>query len=405
MTAGAAPLHSAGQSGSPATARIPGELYIGRIFAFLSFWCFLLNGTAVRSEYVVFASAGFGGLALIAMGPRLANLPHYYKWMMAILFLAIFLVMFKVTYYPVAFTFLAVVPAGMAVALYIEAFPKFFRVRWVLYASLAYFYVAVLLLGVSAEIVFAGSRNQISVLFLSLGVLVLVLDTRREDVILAIVIFWACVLSVGSGGIVAGLILMAAVVFRQNSRAWIKAAVFFFAIMTVVGLQIYILYYAPPEFVTKFSLERLTGTDPRFQIIASYADRYLTGDFLLLGAPDDYAFYTYSEISSGGIWAYVNSLHNSYLSVHAKVGILALGVFALIAKVLWALRGNLFHAMLFTVLLVRAFADSVYILDGYYNFAFYFFFILASHAHAARQQRSPGFAARAMPLPAPARSP
>jgi hypothetical protein len=61
----------------------------------------------------------------------------------------------------------------------------------------------------------------------------------------------------------------------------------------------------------------------------------------------------------------------------------------LIAHVLWCVRKNLYILLLFLSLLVRAFGDSAFILDGHYNFAFYFFFVLASRLRLAEKQASP----------------
>ncbi len=46
--------------------------------------------------------------------------------------------------------------------------------------------------------------------------------------------------------------------------------------------------------------------------------------------------------------------------------------------------------ILFLAMLVRAFGDSAFILDGYYNYCFYYFFLLASRFRLqTREDRVP----------------
>lgn len=365
------------------------EIRLGKFLALISYAAFVLNGVFIREELMVLAAgiSGLGALALIT--PLWKQFPSYLTAVLAILFASVFLIAIKVNFYPVAFTFVVTTCAAVAIAIYIHAFPELFRVRLVLYSLLAYFFAATAI-GIRAEDVFAGSRNQISVILLSFSALALALESRKTDLILALAVFLACVLAVGSSGILASAVLVLASLFRQNQPIALRVAIFLGLISVFVAFQIYLEFYAPRELVVKFSYSRLTADDVRFQIIDDYMARYLTGSFLWLGAPDDYAFYVYSRSSSGGLWAYVNTLHNSYLSVHAKVGILAVLVYVLIAKVTFGLRRDPYIFLLFSCLLIRAFGDSVLIFDGYYNFSFYFFFIVASLKAAAKRAEVSG---------------
>ncbi len=317
------------------------EIRIGKVLALVSFATFIINGIFIRSEVLVL-TAGVSGLAsLLLILPRWVNFPSHLKMMLGILLAAVFLVSYKVLFFPVAFTFLATVPAAIAVAMYIEAFPDLFRIRWVLYALLGYVLLS-FAAGMTAEEIMAGSRNQVSVILISLGALALALDPRKGDVIVVVLIFAACVLAVGSSGIVASSVLVMATLFRQTQRGYVRILIVIGVVITLVGFQFYFEYYAPPDLGAKLSYERLTGTDVRYQIIQEYTKRYTSGAFLWLGAPDLYDFYVFSSVSSGGIWVYVDSLHNSYLSVHAKIGVLAPLVYALILHVAWWLRRDLY---------------------------------------------------------------
>ena len=353
------------------------ELRSGRVLALLSFVCFIANGVSVRSEFLVLTASLLGLGALLLCASRWVNLPFHVKVMLGILFAGIFLVSYKAIQLPVAFTFLASAPAAIAIALYIEAFPRLFQVRAILYCLIAYALLS-FAIGVSAEDIVAGSRNQVSVVLLSFGALALALESKKIDLVITVLIFIACVLAVGSSGIIASAILVLASLFRQDQPLYVRVLIFGGLFALFIGFEVYLEYYAPRDLQMKFSYDRLTATDVRFQIIDEYIKRYTSGSYLWLGAPDEYDFYVYSDTSSGGIWSYVTSLHNSYLSVHAKLGFLALAVYALIAHVIWCLRKNLYLLLLFATLLVRAFGDSAFILDGHLNFCFFFFFVLAS---------------------------
>ena len=368
------------------------EIRAGRVLALLSFICFILNGVWVRSEFLVLLAGVLGVGALIVCLPRWVNFPFHLKIMLGILFAGIFLVSYKALQMPVAFTFLVSAPAAIAIVLYIEAFPRLFQVRMILYGLLTYVLLS-LAIGVSAEEIVAGSRNQVSVVLVSFGALALALDSRKSDLALTILIFVACVLSVGSSGILASAILVLASLFRQNQPLYVRVLIFGGLFLMFIGFEVYLEYYAPQDLRMKFSYDRLTATDVRFQIIDEYIKRYTSGQYLWLGAPDAYDFYVYSDTSSGGIWSYVTSLHNSYLSIHAKLGMLALPVYLLIAHAVWCLRKSLYLLLLFLAVLVRAFGDSAFILDGHLNFCFFFFFLLASRARLENKQRGdPQFA-------------
>ena len=380
------------------------EIRIGKILAMLSFATFLINGILVRNEFMVTAAGAFGLGALVVILPRWGNFPYHFKIMLGILMLGVFLVSYKALHYPVAYVFLATVPSFMAIALYMEAFPGSFQIRPILYLILGYVLFA-FALGISPEGVVAGSRNQVSVILVSFGALALALESKKFDLILTVLLFVACVLSVGSTGILASALLVLASLFRQDQPVLKKALIFGAVMLTFVGFQIYFEYYAPADLGRKFSYERLTATDVRFQIIEEYIKRYTTGDFLWLGAPDNYDFYVFSDVSSGGIWAYVNSLHNSYLSIHAKLGVLAIPVYLVILHVVWCLRRNVYILILFVAMLVRAFGDSAFILDGHYNYSFYFFYLLASRFRAKSKDRRNGAVAAAPRWPALERYP
>lgn len=353
------------------------EHTLGKLFALLSYVAFIVNGTFVRIEALAFVSGISGLAALVSILPYWREFPRYIKWTLGLIGLCLIPVAAKAFIGPVAFTFLALVPASIAIAIYIYKYPGLFRIRLILTALLAYFFIYIAV-GGDPEFVFAGSRNQISTVLIAFGALALAMESRKTDLFLALSIFVASVLAVGSSGVIASGILLLATIFRQQERLLVKVAAAVAISISFVGFEIYLQYYASAEFTAKFSFDRLTATDVRFQIISDYVSRYMEGLTLWLGPPDQYTFYVYSEIASGGTFGYVDSLHNSYLSVHAKIGAMAIFMYAVIVAVMVALRRNYYLFLLLLAILTRAFGDSVFILDGYYNFCFYYFFIVAS---------------------------
>lgn len=354
----------------------------------LSYLAFILNGTLVRNEYLLLFAAAAGSVSLMAhFSTGRIQIPSALRLVFLSLLLSAPIVLVKALYFPVAFVFLLSVSAAIGVALQIRRAPSFFHPRLLLCGILAFFYGS-LLLGAQVDEIFAGSRNQVSVILLSMGCLSFAVDFKKKDVVLALMIFVGCLLAVGSGGIISGTILLLAIFASQARSVLVKGLKLVMLVAAAFAMVYAYLSFLPDELVAKLTFDRILGQDVRFQIIQQYLQEYTKGVFLFIGAPDNLSFNVIDLYSFGGagVEGEVNTLHNSYLSVHAKIGIVALLLYFAILRNFYYLRGNIFLFLLFATLCIRAFSDAVFILDGYYNFVFYYFFILASEEHWKRKR-------------------
>lgn len=353
---------------------MPVGFNFGAMLAWTSFVCFCVTGAAHRSVILFVVASVLGGGALAFAVRSHMRLGASALYVLLALVLAIPLVLIKALYYPVSIMFFVAVPASIAVALFIFEFPAFFRIKALLICLLSVYFVLVLA-GHDPGEVFVGSRNQISTLFVALSAVALVINRSRYDIFLALSVFIACVVAVGSSGIISSGVILAAVLFRDYK--WRAAFCLAGTLAFVLMGNLFFMDYLPDDLVLKFNMERLLGGDVRYQIIEGYIADYSSGYFLLMGAPEGVLFSVYDALSYGGGYGDVGTLHNSYLSAHMKMGIASFVVFLSIIRVAWLLRRNLFFLALFFSILVRAFSDTVFIVDGYYNFAFFFYYILA----------------------------
>lgn len=245
-------------------------------------------------------------------------------------------------------------------------------------AALMVYYIASTWITADPGAAFIGSPNRVSTLFLGLTVFMFVLGKRRYDLPVAAVVFLVAASAEGSTGIIAAAVLLSAVFLRDGREVVAGRGPTKFAI-TLMGLVAIgsIAAIAPQLFEGEtrdgLDYQRLTSGDGRYQIIDWYAHENLTGTNLFLGSPSAYAI---PVQSSEGEWFYLNNLHNSYLDLHSKTGIFGFVIVgALALRVFFLLRKDPFLAALMMVLLVRAFADTSFILQGRYNFALYVFLL------------------------------
>lgn len=242
---------------------------------------------------------------------------------------------------------------------------------------LAYYILAYAVSGGSGGI-FIGSSNRISTLFLALTVFTFVLGRRRYDLLLATVVFLAALSAQGSAGILASALLLSSVFLRDlrdlvNTGGATRYAIIFVGLGAIAGIAFTGPSLFEGETQRSLDIERLIGADVRFQVIDWYATENLTGTNLFAGTPLAYSVPV--QLETGG-WIWLANLHNSYLDLHSKTGIFSLVILgALLYRLLQLLRRDPYVGALMLVLLIRAFSDTVFILQGRYNFAFYVFLL------------------------------
>jgi hypothetical protein len=98
----------------------------------------------------------------------------------------------------------------------------------------------------------------------------------------------------------------------------------------------------------------------------------MKGIHLFFGAPFDFQL----TANFQGNYLDFNNLHSSYLTLHAKTGILSLLIlFSIIWRIKTIFFVKPFYAGLLFVLLFRSYSDTSFILEGSLNFAFFMFFL------------------------------
>ena len=121
------------------------------------------------------------------------------------------------------------------------------------------------------------------------------------------------------------------------------------------------------------SVDRLVADDVRYQVWEIYIREYMVGKSLFLGS-NDYINMGVSNFQ--GEIVYLDNLHSSYLMIHANTGIFAV---IIMAAIIWRfvsiMKYSKYLGLLMLVILLRAYSDTSFILTGYYNFAFYIFFL------------------------------
>jgi hypothetical protein len=252
------------------------------------------------------------------------------------------------------------------------------RIVMIITLILILYYTVIMVVTGNPGDAFSGSENRVSSLFLALAVFMFAQGERRYDLAVAAVVFLVIVSAEGSGGIIAATVLLAAVFFRDTLRLFrIRVA----ARLTIVAVGLVaiagVASVAPKLFDeqvrAELDPERLIQSDIRFEIIDWYVQENLHGMNLFIGAPLSYSIPILTDANG---WVWMHNLHTSYLDLHSKTGILAiiaLGAFGV--RMLHLLRRNPYLAALFLVLLVRAFSDTAFILQGQGNFALYAFLL------------------------------
>lgn len=223
----------------------------------------------------------------------------------------------------------------------------------------------------------AGSRNHVSTVLLSLLAPALVLARGRWDFLLTLWVWLLCVAAIGSMGILTSSLVLVAVMCR-DFLLWRtigdRAFRYDMLALLLAGLwaPMLISRRAVAEIGTKLVVERFVGGDVRYQILDEYKSENLRGERLVFGIPLDYGFVVRTPQGRH----VVRNLHNSYLDAHTKLGLLAAIVFLVLAwRLAWLSRRRLFIAALWGALLLRASSDTVYIMSGAGNFAFYLFLV------------------------------
>ena len=221
-----------------------------------------------------------------------------------------------------------------------------------------------------------ASRNHISVALLFISsyyCIIRRLNNISINLFTPIFVLLISVISVGTSGIISSLIFIFGFLFSKNKQAFILVALVVFSYI-VFPRFIGLLNEIDSNLISKFAYERIGGGDIRYDIIDLYFSN-ITFKELIFGKPFDNLFW-FVRIGKKAVFS--DNLHNSYLLLHAKIGILIIPFFTIILIALLKLfKKDFLILFLFIAILARAFTDTVAFSHGYYEWSIFLMIIYA----------------------------
>jgi hypothetical protein len=229
------------------------------------------------------------------------------------------------------------------------------------------FFAYQMFIGSNPNLIFAASRNMVSVIMLiqtSLLYLTLIGNNRRITFIPALINLYMCLWAVGRSGIVSSLILLfgvSYVILKQDDK-WKKSLG-----VLIFGLIIIFVFYSFQTVVSSSGsflktivvardnfLSRGLESSGRVSIINEYI-RSATSNirYFIFGVPS-----TSSEIFID----FNSNFHNSYLRLHSNYGLLGfllIMIMILVALINLIREKSILHVALLLALLVRISTDTI----------------------------------------------
>tara|TARA_X000000950_G_C13870642_1_gene642718 strand:- start:552 stop:1640 length:1089 start_codon:yes stop_codon:yes gene_type:complete len=344
--------------------------------ALLSFFFYLIFGVFSNNNIHLLIAFIFGLIPFIEfLKKEFYNIPSSLKF-----FLGVVLITYPISIInnnlSAGFFTLPMVISSLGIA-YVFSLWNFSRkiVSLSLVLFLIYFFFNILFLGYDPNEIFSGSRNRISIIFLSLSIFLILLDKKNKNNLYFVTFtFIASILAVGSSGIITSFILFVSCFIYYFNKFSLKSRII------VVLIILPFIYFKISEFISildletlsKLNFERIISSDIRYDIWSEYINQYFKGKTLFFGTSYDF-FFTANYLGNYQIF---ENVHSSYFMLHAKTGILSVILLVAIflrAKFLFSF--DKFTFLLFFVILLRAFSDTAFILNGSFNFVFYFFFL------------------------------
>jgi len=279
------------------------------------------------------------------------------------------------------FAFFPIIFSSIGIALWIYRTSKIYKrlhllLSFFLIYFIVFFVLTIFFLQLNIIDFTSASRNHISVAVLFVSSYYCIVRRQNNvsvNLVLPIFILISSFISIGTGGIISALIFLSGFIFGKNKHAVI--------LIILIGLSIVnfskiidLSYAVDKNLVSKFQYDRIAGGDVRYDVIDLYLSN-MSFKEILLGKPFDDLFW-YVRIGNKAI--YSDNLHNSYLLLHAKIGILTIPFFAIIFLTLLKLfKKDSLILFLFLAVLARAFSDTVAFSHGYYDWSIFLIFIYA----------------------------
>jgi len=221
-----------------------------------------------------------------------------------------------------------------------------------------------------------ASRNHVSVAVLALSCYYCIVRRQNNisiNLTVPLFVLIASFISVGTAGIISALIFLSGFIFGKDK--WAVIVVILIVLASVYFTKIIDLsYVVDKNLVSKFTFERITGGDTRYTIIDIYFSNISVKE-IIFGKPfDDLLWFT--RVGKIAIWS--DNVHNSYILLHAKIGILTVPFFAILFLTLLKLiKNDSIILFLFLAVLARAFSDTVVFAHGYYDWSIFLIFLYA----------------------------
>lgn len=245
---------------------------------------------------------------------------------------------------------------------------------YILFYSLAVYFLSFMLSGVSADFVFANvSRNNISVVLLyasiSLYIMLSMENKKKIDLKPAIITFIISIWAIGRSGIVSSFALLLGLIFVKFhvKKKYIVVICLLIALLVYAFIQSGIFNYFAysGNAIQHATISMMREESERGAIWTNYYDnldlfRIICGVNV---AEDQWA--------AGEILAY--NYHNSFIFLHAQTGLMGLITMALIIfSISKFYRINQVFLILLLALILRSFTDMV-IFFGRFDFIPFFF--------------------------------
>jgi len=178
-------------------------------------------------------------------------------------------------------------------------------------------------------------------------------DNQTPSIIIPFLCLVISVLSIGRGGIIMSAILTAGVALMNWNRKGVSGYLYKGIIVIIIASIVY--YGISPDFIDQYFnrfVEYGMDSTGRGQAYSEYAETLVNPINFIFGTPVSNLFFV-SKFLNG-------SLHNSYLTMHARYGIFALFLFyAMIKGFVYLFKKRLFPICIVVLaLLVKAFTDA-----------------------------------------------
>lgn len=238
------------------------------------------------------------------------------------------------------------------------------------YGSVAYCLAGFLIYQLEPADLMRGSRNQVSVYFLSTSALLYIAAERlstRVSLVPAIITLFIATISVGIGGIVSATLLFSLLLYFRLFHK-VRGYKYLLPVFILIASQLLFVYWEiiAVFFITSFGIEGdLVNKLNVFQLLEEN-DRYLIwNDYLENLTLQRFV----SGINLGESFYGVANLHSAYLLMHARMGIFAFMLFVLFANGLFArFQQSFVLASCAASLLLRGVTDTTFFAGSSFDF-------------------------------------